>query len=90
MKLNIVDFRILNKDDIDKMIREDELLTEIAIISSLQIAKEYKKEFHSNCNVYCFNVYLNKLERIKGLLIKGFNDVDLVIRMIKTNSDYLI
>lgn len=71
-------------------IREEELISEIISISSLEVAEKFKTEFHSSHNSYCYSQYLNKMERVKNLLLKGFDDFRTIVTLIKTDSDYFI
>jgi hypothetical protein len=70
--------------------KEDELLTEIANISSIELKDAVRFEFHSVRNGYGVQKYLDYPERVKILCLKGYrNDKD-IIRFIKAEVDHLI
>lgn len=73
-----------------KTSKEDELLTTIVKIDCIKNAIRYQSEFHSEKNIYTYDSYLSILQRIIALLKKGFNDVNQVIHLIKTNADSLV
>lgn len=70
--------------------KEENLLTELAIIVSDDFKDKIRDEFHSSKNSYDFQSYINNLERVKRLCLQGFNDENDVIRLIRTRADNLV
>lgn len=73
----------------NQLMREDELLIEIANIDSMGNANKYKDEF-SDVRNYSFDNYLCILERIEKLILKGYNNVEQNILIIRNGADILI
>lgn len=70
--------------------KEEETLIEISKIDCVENAKRYQDEFSSINNAYSFESYLNILERIKHLILKGHKDVEQNMSIIKRNVDNLL
>lgn len=77
-------------DDWMRSVEEDALLSSISMIDSTENAERYRDEFHNSKNIYTHADYLVILERIKSLLLKGINDTEQVIKIIKNGADELV
>lgn len=80
-----------NKQKFKLLMQEEQLLTEIKIISSNQeLVDNLKNEFESKYHGYDFEYYLNILERCKKLLLYGINNFEDIKKIIYSKADYAI